>query len=106
LAELIGWGTDENLLFSVLAHHGRPIDYDLTAAKSWEPVKTADFTYDPVSASTEIGGTLRRWFPEAFLHESGPLPSGELEPFITAVASRFASRLDNSSGSSGLPRER
>jgi CRISPR-associated endonuclease/helicase Cas3 len=75
LAELIGWGTDENLLSSVLAHHGRPIDYDLTAAKSWGPVKTADFTYDPVSASAEIGATLRRWFPEAFLHASELLPS-------------------------------
>ena len=75
LAELIDWGTDKNLLFSVLAHHGRPIDYDITAAKSWEPVKTPYFTYDPVSASAEIGTMLRRWFPEAFLAEPERIPS-------------------------------
>jgi CRISPR-associated endonuclease/helicase Cas3 len=75
LAELIGWGTDENLLFSVLAHHGRPIDYDLVAANSWGRVRTPDFAYDPVSASAEIGTMLHQWFPEAFLHESELLPS-------------------------------
>jgi len=75
--EMCKWGLDQDigLLFAVLAHHGRPTNYDLTAANSWGPVKTADFTYDPVSASTEIGATLRRWFPEAFLHESELLPS-------------------------------
>ena len=76
-AELARWGLaqDSGLLFSVLAHHGRPIYYDRTAANSWEPVKTPHFTYDPVSASKEIGAMVRRWFPEAFLHESEQLPS-------------------------------
>jgi len=75
--EMGKWGLEQDigLLFAVLAHDGRPIDYDLTATKSWEPVKTVDFTYDPVSASTEIGATLRRWFPKAFLQESELLPS-------------------------------
>jgi len=74
LAELIEWGTDKNLLSSIFAHHGRPIDFDLTAAKSWGPVKTLEFNYDPIAASAEIGIMLRRWFPEAFLHEPEQLP--------------------------------
>src|ERR1035441_1516651 len=76
LAELIDWGTDKNLLFSVLAHHGRPIDYDITAAKSWEPVKTPYFTYDPVSASAEIPLPLPQrlalCFAAGFLRHSLP----------------------------------
>jgi CRISPR-associated endonuclease/helicase Cas3 len=76
-AELCEWGLnrDSGLLFAVLAHHGRPVDYDLAAAKSWESVKTADFTYDPVSASAEVGVMIRRWFPEAFAPVSEMLPS-------------------------------
>jgi CRISPR-associated endonuclease/helicase Cas3 len=75
LDQLIDWGTDKNLLFSVFAHHGRPIDCDVAATKSWERVKTLAFTYDPVSASRDIGAMVRCWFPEAFLHQSEKLPS-------------------------------
>jgi len=76
-AELCKWGLDQDigLLYAVLAHHGRPINYDLTAAKSWGSVKTADFTYDPVSASIELGTAVCRWFPEAFLRDSEQLPT-------------------------------
>jgi len=76
-AEMFGWGLgrDAGLLFAVLAHHGRPIDSDFTAAKSWELVKTPHFTYDPISASMEIGIMLRCWFPEAFLSKTDLLPS-------------------------------
>jgi CRISPR-associated endonuclease/helicase Cas3 len=76
-AEMVEWGLgqDPGLLFSVLAHHGRPINSDFTAAKSWGQVKTPDFTYDPISASTEIGTVVRRWFPEAFLPNTDLLPS-------------------------------
>jgi CRISPR-associated endonuclease/helicase Cas3 len=76
-AELIEWGLgqDPGLFFAVLAHHGRPIGDDFTAAKSWGPVKTSAFTYDPVPASTEIGTLLHAWFPVAFLHEPEQLPS-------------------------------
>src|ERR1035437_315706 len=76
-AELVEWGMDQDagLLFAALAHHGRPIDSNLTAAISWGPVRTSDFTYDPVPASAEIGTMLRRWFPEAFLLEPERLPS-------------------------------
>jgi len=75
LAELKGWGTDLNLLFSVFAHHGRPIVWNIAAEKSWARVKTPGVTYDPVSASTEIGVMIRRWFPAAFFPEPEQLPS-------------------------------
>jgi CRISPR-associated endonuclease/helicase Cas3 len=76
-AEMIEWGLgqDPGLLFSVLAHHGRPINSDFTAAKSWGQVKTPEFIYDPISASTEIGTVIRRWFPEAFQPKTDLLPS-------------------------------
>ena len=75
--ELAKWGLSQDigLLFSVLAHHGRPMVWDQIAAKFWKPVMTTGFTYDPVSASKEIGTMLRRWFPEAFLHDPEQLPS-------------------------------
>jgi hypothetical protein len=75
LAEMIDWGTDKNLLFSVFSHHGRPIDFDLIAAKSWEAVKSHNFSYDPVVASVEIGAMLRNWFSEAILQDADQLPS-------------------------------
>jgi CRISPR-associated endonuclease/helicase Cas3 len=76
-AELVEWGMDQDagLLFAALAHHGRPIDSNLTVAISWGPVRTSDFTYDPVPASAEIGTMLRLWFPEAFLPAPERLPS-------------------------------
>lgn len=40
-ADLIEWGTDLNLLFSVFAHHGRPFSPDSKAGKSWNVVETA-----------------------------------------------------------------
>ena len=76
-AAMVEWGLGQNigLLFSVLAHHGRPIKCDLTAAKSWGPVQCPDFTYDPVSASAAMGTMVHCWFPEAFLPKSEVLPS-------------------------------
>ena len=77
IMELAEWGMDQitGLLSAALAHHGRPIEDNLTAAKQWEAVKTSDFIYDPIPASAEIGTMLRRWFPEAFLTRVESLPS-------------------------------
>jgi CRISPR-associated endonuclease/helicase Cas3 len=77
IMELAEWGMDQvtGLLSAAFAHHGRPIEDNLTAAKQWEAVETSDFIYDPVPASAEIGTMLRRWFPEAFLTRVESLPS-------------------------------
>lgn len=75
LSELIYWGTDENLLFSVLAHHGRPFSRDSKAGKSWNAVETTTVRYDPVAASEEMGRMVRSWFPIAFSDDPQQLPS-------------------------------
>jgi CRISPR-associated endonuclease/helicase Cas3 len=75
LAELIDWGTDQNLLFSVLAHHGRPFSPDSKAGKSWNAVETTTDRYDPVVASEEMGRMVRSWFPAAFSGDPQQLPS-------------------------------
>jgi CRISPR-associated endonuclease/helicase Cas3 len=75
MAELIDWGTDQNLLFSVLAHHGRPFSPDSKGGKSWDAAEIATVHYDPVAASEDLGRMMRSWFPTAFLHDPQKLPS-------------------------------
>ena len=72
LEKLIEWGVDEHLLFSVLAHHGRPFVPDGVAEKRWQRVPRRG--YDPVVASAEIGETMRCWFKQAFVADAGKLP--------------------------------
>lgn len=73
LEKLIEWGVDEHLLFSVLAHHGRPFEPDPVAGKRWRSVPQRG--YDPVAASAEIGAMVRRWFAAAFVADDEPLPA-------------------------------
>lgn len=72
LEKLIEWGVDEHLLFSVLAHHGRPFIPDRIAEQRWQSVPRRG--YDPVAASAEIGKTMRCWFKQAFVADAGKLP--------------------------------
>lgn len=64
LEKLVEWGVERDLLFSVLAHHGRPFKRDGVAAKRWGEIPALH--YDPIAASAEIGVMIRRWFAEAF----------------------------------------
>ena len=73
LEKLIEWGVDEHLLFSVLAHHGRPFEPDPVAGKRWRSVPQRG--YDPVAASAEIGAMIRRWFAAAFVVDGETLPA-------------------------------
>jgi len=76
LAELVKWGTDENHLYAVLAHHGRPFPFpDGKSGKRWEAVRTPTLHYDPLIASIEIGDRMRCWFPVAFTNDQQTLPS-------------------------------
>ena len=70
---LIEWGVDKDLLFSVLAHHGRPFTANEVAGKRWRSVSRAG--YDPIAASADIGAMIRRWFPEAFVTDGEALPA-------------------------------
>ena len=72
LEKLIEWGVSEHLLFSVLAHHGRPFIPDGSAEKRWQSVPRRG--YDPVAASAEIGKTMRYWFKQAFVADARELP--------------------------------
>lgn len=73
LEKLIEWGVDWNLLFSVLAHHGRPVSMEGGRPPCWRAVAKAG--YDPGAASAEVGGLIPRWFAGAFVQDGRPLPS-------------------------------
>lgn len=74
LEELNRWGADENLLYAVLAHHGRPFVPDGKSGKRWEAVRTPTLHYDPLTAAAEIGSMMRSWFPVAFSDDPQTLP--------------------------------
>jgi CRISPR-associated endonuclease/helicase Cas3 len=78
LEELKQWGADENLLYAVLAHHGRPFPFpfpDGKSGKRWEAVRTTALHYDPLTAAAEIGNRMRCWFPVAFADDPQALPT-------------------------------
>ncbi|MDZ7642280.1 MAG: CRISPR-associated helicase Cas3' [Desulfurivibrio sp.] len=84
--DLMNWGTDGHLLFSVLAHHGRPFLPDHTAGDGWEAVSA--LSYDPSAAAGEMGAMMRRWFPAAFNGEKDQLPSNpEFQHFLCGLVS-------------------
>ena len=73
LAALAEWGIDQDLVASVLAHHGRPVAYDTSRRFLWHAVPKAG--YDPAMAATEIGAAMRAWFADAHdTSEKRPLP--------------------------------
>ena len=73
LEKLVEWGVDEHLLFSVLAHHGRPFIPDGIAEKRWQSVPRRG--YDPIAAAAEIGKVMRHWFKDAFVADDETLPA-------------------------------
>lgn len=73
LEKLAAWGVDPHLLFSVLAHHGRPFKPDAVAGKRWRSVPALG--YDPVAASAEMGAMMDLWFAEAFVVHGETLPA-------------------------------
>lgn len=64
--QLIDWGVDESLLYSSLAHHGRPFVMAHSASQLWNRVKTSAVNYDPMAEAILLGAALRNWFPLAF----------------------------------------
>ena len=72
LEKLDEWGVGKDLLFSVLAHHGRPFKPDGIAQKRWQSVPQRG--YDPIAASAEIGEMMGHWFKDAFVAEAEALP--------------------------------
>jgi CRISPR-associated endonuclease/helicase Cas3 len=73
IVDLVRWGVDEHLLFSILAHHGRPFRLDEGACKRWQGVPALG--YDPVAASVEMGAMVRHWFADAFTNDHTKLPT-------------------------------
>ncbi|CAN5241050.1 CRISPR-associated helicase/endonuclease Cas3 [soil metagenome] len=73
LDRLIAWDVDEHLLFSTLAHHGRPFKLEAAASQRWD-VQPAN-GYDPLLAAKEIGAVMEDWFAPAFVDGAEPLPS-------------------------------
>jgi CRISPR-associated endonuclease/helicase Cas3 len=74
LEELNQWGVDQDLLYAILAHHGRPFVPDGKSGNRWEAVWTPTLHYDPLIASIEIGNRMRCWFPVAFADDPQTLP--------------------------------
>lgn len=75
--EMSDWGTDETmggLLRASIAHHGRPIanppDWRGGARVHW----SARQGYSPAEQLAQIGSTLRRFVPSAFVEGGSPLP--------------------------------
>ena len=89
LEKLCEWGVDEHLLFSVLAHHGRPFAPDGVAEKRWQRVRRRG--YDPLAASAEIGEMMCHWFKDAFVAGAGILPE---EPDFQHLLCGFVSLAD------------
>jgi len=75
VVDLMRWGVDQNLLFSVLAHHGRPFSPNSDGGKHWDAVRMSAGIYEPVAASAEVGAMIHRWFPLAFSSNARKLPS-------------------------------
>jgi CRISPR-associated endonuclease/helicase Cas3 len=70
------WGANLDLLYAVLAHHGRPFVPDGKSGKRWDAVWTPTLRYDPLTAAAEIGSRMRCWFPAAFADDPQILPCG------------------------------
>jgi len=80
---LIHWNVDLNLLYAVLAHHGRPFRYDWIDTP-WQKIEAAE--YDPVQAAEKMGLAMRLWFPEAFSDGGNQLPDGpEFQHFLCGL---------------------
>ncbi|WP_173934957.1 CRISPR-associated helicase Cas3' [Chelativorans sp. Marseille-P2723] len=67
------WGVDHNLLYAVLAHHGRPFKMDAAARNGWRKVEAIG--YDPLASAEELGRAMRLWFELAFSNGGEPLPA-------------------------------
>jgi CRISPR-associated endonuclease/helicase Cas3 len=87
--QLIAWGLDLNLLYAVLAHHGRPFKVENGVFQRWCPVP--EMNYDPCVASKEIGDLLPIWFQAAFVNCGEPLP---IAPHFQHLFCGFASLAD------------
>lgn len=70
LEALAKWGVEKDLLFSVLAHHGRPFVVEDRAERQWQHVPALG--YDPVALSAEMGALIRCWFAVAFESDAEP----------------------------------
>jgi CRISPR-associated endonuclease/helicase Cas3 len=70
---LTAWGVDANLLYAVLAHHGRPFGFDDQGKHRWRKVEAIG--YDPLASAQEMGRAMRLWFEPAFAKGSEPLPN-------------------------------
>ena len=69
---LCAWQLDRGVLYSILSHHGRPLERSTPVKQRWDAVAAAN--YDPVLASAEIGRLMPDWFALAFSDEVQPLP--------------------------------
>ena len=105
LESLVKWGVGKDLLFAVLAHHGRPVETSPQASRQWRALP--DYGYNPLSASAEMGAMVRRWFPDAFADDVEKLPEKpDFEHLLSGLVSladwlgstrhifRFARELD------------
>lgn len=67
------WGVSADLIFAVIAHHGRPFLMEGNATQRWGAVN--GLGYACVASSAEIGAVLPKWFPEAFSDIGEALPN-------------------------------
>jgi CRISPR-associated endonuclease/helicase Cas3 len=82
------WGANLDLLYAVLAHHGRPFVPDAKSGKRWETVWTPTLHYNPLNAAAEIGDRMRCWFPAAFADDPQELPcAAPLQHLLSGLVS-------------------
>lgn len=74
LRQVCSWGVEPGVLLGVLAHHGRPFDFedDNAAERNWGRQRNG---YDAHQSAIEIGQVLPKWFAPAFAHGGDPLPA-------------------------------
>ena len=79
LPEILAWPaeceeTPASLLMAALAHHGKPVKFDNSAAvreqRQWKP----DNLLNPRLEANKFGKLARAWFPEAFEQSGVQLP--------------------------------
>jgi CRISPR-associated endonuclease/helicase Cas3 len=73
ISALRTWGTEQGLLWSAIAHHGRPFAVGEKAQKDWKPVPES--SYSSIASAHQLGTLMRDWFALAFKDGGQPLPA-------------------------------
>jgi CRISPR-associated endonuclease/helicase Cas3 len=84
IEQMSNWGAHYEAFLAIVAHHGRPVDVGKISGVDHRAFWLPGEDCDPVADLADLGTTVRRWFPDAFVTGGEPLPSRP--PFWHAIA--------------------